>query len=32
MKHVDRRDLYTSLPTRIHYLQQFLEFSAGKPS
>jgi hypothetical protein len=29
MEHVDRRELYTSLPVRIQYLQQFLEFTAG---
>ncbi|EXJ84377.1 hypothetical protein A1O3_05044 [Capronia epimyces CBS 606.96] len=28
MEHVDRRELYTSLPARIQYLQQFLEFGA----
>lgn len=28
MEHVERRDLYTSLPARVHYLHQFLEFSA----
>ncbi|KAK5200244.1 hypothetical protein LTR99_009042 [Exophiala xenobiotica] len=26
MEHVDRRKLYTSLPARVFYLQQFLEF------
>ena len=30
MEHDDRRELYTSLPARVHYLHQFLEFSAGK--
>ena len=29
MEHIDRRELYTSLPARIIYLQQFLEFGAG---
>lgn len=29
MEHVDRRELYTSLPARVQYLQQFLEFGAG---
>ncbi|EXJ94564.1 hypothetical protein A1O1_02960 [Capronia coronata CBS 617.96] len=28
MEHVDRKELYTSLPVRIRYLQQFLEFGA----
>ncbi|KAK4501246.1 hypothetical protein PRZ48_007053 [Zasmidium cellare] len=28
MEHVDRRELYTSLPARVHYLHQFLEFGA----
>ncbi|KIX08366.1 uncharacterized protein Z518_03022 [Rhinocladiella mackenziei CBS 650.93] len=28
MEHVDRRELYISLPARILYLQQFLEFGA----
>ncbi|ETN45550.1 uncharacterized protein HMPREF1541_09382 [Cyphellophora europaea CBS 101466] len=28
MEHVDRKELYTSLPARVHYLHQFLEFSA----
>ncbi|OAL39191.1 hypothetical protein AYO20_01509 [Fonsecaea nubica] len=28
MEHVDRRELYTSLPVRVQYLQQFLEFGA----
>ncbi|EXJ69601.1 uncharacterized protein A1O5_07637 [Cladophialophora psammophila CBS 110553] len=32
MEHVDRRELYTSLPVRVQYLQQFLEFGAGKHS
>lgn len=26
MMHVDREELYTSLPARIHYLHSFLEF------
>ena len=29
MEHFSRRELYTSLPVRILYLQQFLEFEAG---
>ncbi|EHY52850.1 hypothetical protein ABEF92_001057 [Exophiala dermatitidis] len=28
MEHIDRKELYTSLPARIQYLQQFLEFGA----
>ncbi|KAI5358396.1 Putative Globin-sensor domain-containing protein [Septoria linicola] len=28
MEHVDRRELLTSLPARIHYLHQFLEFGS----
>jgi len=28
MQHVDRRDLFTSLPTRIAYLKAFLEFGS----
>ncbi|EME40875.1 hypothetical protein DOTSEDRAFT_65494 [Dothistroma septosporum NZE10] len=28
MEHVDRRELYTSLPARLTYLHQFLEFGA----
>ncbi|KIW22340.1 uncharacterized protein PV07_12237 [Cladophialophora immunda] len=28
MEHVERRELYTSLPVRVQYLQQFLEFGA----
>ncbi|CAK1367740.1 hypothetical protein CB0940_11498 [Cercospora beticola] len=28
MQHVDRRELLTSLPTRIQYLHQFLEFGS----
>lgn len=30
MEHVDRRELYTSLPARVQYLHQFLEFGAGQ--
>ncbi|KAF2808827.1 uncharacterized protein BDZ99DRAFT_389174 [Mytilinidion resinicola] len=26
MKHVERKDLYTSLPKRLHYLQSFIEW------
>ncbi|CAK4032133.1 hypothetical protein CB0940_11498 [Lecanosticta acicola] len=26
MEHIDRRELFTSLPARIHYLHEFLEF------
>ena len=29
MEHVSRRELYTSLPARVQYLQQFLEFGPG---
>ncbi|KIX96328.1 uncharacterized protein Z520_08106 [Fonsecaea multimorphosa CBS 102226] len=28
MEHVERRELYISLPVRVQYLQQFLEFGA----
>ncbi|KKA28162.1 hypothetical protein TD95_004285 [Thielaviopsis punctulata] len=28
MKHIDRRDLYTNLETRIQYLHSFLDFSS----
>ncbi|KAJ4337014.1 hypothetical protein N0V87_005033 [Didymella glomerata] len=28
MQHIDRRDLYTNLETRIQYLQSFLDFSS----
>ncbi|KAF1928752.1 uncharacterized protein M421DRAFT_5196 [Didymella exigua CBS 183.55] len=28
MQHIDRRDLYTNLKTRIQYLQSFLDFSS----
>ncbi|KAJ9644981.1 hypothetical protein H2204_001443 [Knufia peltigerae] len=28
MEHVDRRELFTSLPARVFYLQQFLEFGS----
>lgn len=27
MQHIDRRDLYTNLETRIMYLHSFLDFS-----
>lgn len=30
MEHVDRKELFTSLPARIRYLHQFLEFGPGK--
>lgn len=30
MKHIDRRDLYTNLETRIQYLHSFLDFSSRK--
>jgi hypothetical protein len=29
MEHIDREELYTSLPARISYLHDFLEFSSG---
>ncbi|KAF2728881.1 hypothetical protein EJ04DRAFT_546575 [Polyplosphaeria fusca] len=29
MQHVDRKDLYTNLETRIQYLQSFLDFSSN---
>jgi hypothetical protein len=28
MQHIDRRELYTSLETRIQYLHSFLDFSS----
>jgi hypothetical protein len=28
MQHIDRRDLYTSLETRVAYLHSFLDFSS----
>src|ERR1700743_3238815 len=31
MKHVERKELYTSLPKRLHYLQTFIEWGQGKP-
>lgn len=30
MQHVDREKLYSSLPIRVQYLQQFLDFGQGK--
>ena len=30
MQHVDRDKLYSSLPIRVQYLQQFLDFGPGK--
>jgi hypothetical protein len=32
MEHVDREELYTSLPARVTYLQHFLEFGPGESS
>jgi hypothetical protein len=29
MKHVDRKELYTSLPKRLQYLQSFIEWGQG---
>lgn len=31
MKHIDRRELYTSLEARIQYLHSFLDFSTRTP-
>jgi hypothetical protein len=30
MQHIDRTELYTSLPARIEYLQSFVEWSNRK--
>ena len=30
IQHIDRKDLYTNLEDRIHYLHTFLDFSSSK--
>lgn len=29
MQHIDRKELYTNLEARIHYLHSFLDFSTS---
>lgn len=31
VQHIDRKELYTSLPARVRYLHSFLGFNAGRP-